>query len=135
MLKIFAGTMTAALLLAAGVAMAQSQQETQPGGSQPGMMTGEGQGMSMMGRQGRQGMMQEGCPMMSGGMDRGMMRPHMMLMMVAMVDADGSGSLSLEEVQAVHARMFKYADADGDGELALDEMRAFMHSGEAEPAQ
>ena len=53
MLNIFTGTMTAALLVAAGVATAQSQQETQPGGSQPGMMTGEGQGMSMMGRQGR----------------------------------------------------------------------------------
>ena len=61
--------------------------------------------------------------MMGGDMGRGMMRPHMMLMMVAMVDADGSGALSLEEVQAVHARMFKYADADTDGELTLEDAR------------
>lgn len=135
MLKILAGTTTAALVVAAGVAMAQSQQETQPGGSQPGMMMGQGQGMPMMGRQGRPGMMQDGRPMMGDGMGRGMMRPHIMLMMMAMVDADGSGALSLEEVQAVHARMFKYADADGDGELTLDEMRAFMHGDEMQPAQ
>ena len=136
MLKMLTGATTAALVVAAGVAMAQSQQQTQPGSAQPGMMMGRGQGMPMMDRQGRQGMMQDGCPMMGDGMGRGMMmRPHMMVMMMAMVDADSSGALSLEEVQAVHARMFKYADADADGELTLDEMRAFMHGDEVPSAQ
>ena len=135
MLKILRGATTAALVVAAGVAMAQSQQQIQPGSPKPGMMMGQGQGMPMMGRQGRQGTMQGGCPMMGDGMGRGMMRPHMMFMMMALIDTDGSETLSLKEVQAVHARMFQYADADDDGELTLDEMRAFMHGGEAEPAQ
>ena len=135
MLRILTGATTAALVVATGVALAQSQQQTQPGSPQPGMMMGQGQGMPMMGRQGRQGMMQDGCPMMGDGKGRGMMRPHMMVMMIAMVDGDGSGALSLEEVQAVHARMFKYADADADGELTLDEMRAFMHGGDVPSAQ
>jgi EF hand len=56
----------------------------------------------------------------------------MMLMMMALVDTDTSGTLSLEEVQAVHARMFQYADTDDDGELTIDELRAFMH-GEGMP--
>jgi hypothetical protein len=57
----------------------------------------------------------------------GGMGPHMMRMMMAMVDTDASKTLSLEEVQAVHARLFAYADADSDGQLTLEEMRAFMH--------
>jgi len=55
------------------------------------------------------------------------MPPHVMpKIMFALVDADGSGGLSLEEVQAAHARLFAAADADDDGELTRDEMRAFM---------
>jgi Ca2+-binding EF-hand superfamily protein len=67
-----------------------------------------------------------GQGMMSPGM---MMGPRMGVMMMAMMDADGDGALSLDEVQAVHARMFKYADTDSDGKLTLDEMKSFMHGG------
>jgi hypothetical protein len=59
----------------------------------------------------------------------------MMMLMMALVDTDASETLSLEEVQAVHARMFKYADTNDDGELTLDEMRAFMHGEEMPAAQ
>lgn len=69
-------------------------------------------------------------PMMDGGMmGRGMMGPNMMVMMMAMMDTNGDNALSLDEIQAVHARMFKYADTNGDGKLTLDEMKAFMHGG------
>ena len=134
MLKILFGATAAALVLTAGMATAQSQQGAQSGESESGTMMGEGQSMPMMRQHDRGGMMHGGRGMMRGGMGHGM-GPHMMLMMMAMVDADGSETLSLEEVQAVHARMFNYVDADGDGELTLDEMRAFMHGGEAAPAQ
>ena len=62
-------------------------------------------------------------------MDRDMMGPNMMVMMMAMMDTNGDSALSLDEIQAVHARMFKYADTNGDGKLTLDEMKAFMHGG------
>ena len=76
--------------------------------------------------------MMQGHHMMGDGPGRGGMGPHMMLMMMALVDTDASGTLSLEEVQAVHARMFQYADTDDDGELTIEELRAFM-DGEAMP--
>jgi hypothetical protein len=132
---------TAALLLGTGLAAAQMQQgqgqQVQPQ-QQPGTAAGQGQQMPGMGQMQGRGMMRgpddRGGMMMGrgmyGGMDRGpgphAMRPHMMLMMMALVDTDGSKTLSLEEVQAVHARLFAYADADGDGELTLAEMRDFM---------
>jgi hypothetical protein len=117
----------AALVLAAGGAFAQTQQPpaTPPG---PMMGAGPGPGTPMMGRgpwHDRTG----GPGMMGDGPGRGWMHPHMMLMMMALVDTDGSETLSLEEVQAVHARMFKYADADDNGELTLEELRAFMQGG------
>ena len=57
----------------------------------------------------------------------GMMRPGMMRMMLVLVDTDGDGALSLEEIQAVHARMFTATDANGDGRVTPEEMEAFMH--------
>lgn len=129
----------AAVVLVAGGAFAQSEQGTgtpEPmtgaagqGGTMPMMRQGAGgsmmQGQNMMG-----GAMMQGRHMMGEGRGRGGMGPHMMLMMMALVDTDASETLSLEEVQAVHARMFQYADTDDDGELTIEELRAFMH-GEA----
>ena len=57
------------------------------------------------------------------------MGPSMMVVMMAMMDTNGDRALSLEEVEAVHARMFSYADQDKDGKLTLEELRAFYHPG------
>ncbi|HEY9056403.1 MAG TPA: EF-hand domain-containing protein [Aurantimonas sp.] len=61
----------------------------------------------------------------------GMMGPrmggaHMMRMMMILLDTNGDGALSLDEVQAVHARFFKAVDADGDGKVTTEEIQAFM---------
>ncbi|WP_206454161.1 EF-hand domain-containing protein [Aurantimonas marina] len=52
--------------------------------------------------------------------------PHMMRMMMILLDTDGDGALSLDEVQAVHARFFKAVDANGDGKVTTEEIQAFM---------
>jgi len=87
----------------------------------PAMPMGQGQPGGMMG----QGMMGRE-PMGSGIMGHGMMSPTMMRIMIVLLDTDGDGKLSLEEVQAVHARMFKAMDADKDGRLTADEIQKFM---------
>ncbi|PTW55008.1 EF hand domain-containing protein [Breoghania corrubedonensis] len=72
----------------------------------------------------------QGSGMMNGGMTsggmmgNGMMGDGMGRMMLAMMDADDDGALSIDEFQAVHARMFKMADADGDGRISADELGA-----------
>jgi hypothetical protein len=45
----------------------------------------------------------------------------------AVMDADGDGALSLEEVQEAHARIFNHVDADDDGRVTPEEMQAFFH--------
>jgi Ca2+-binding EF-hand superfamily protein len=69
-----------------------------------------------------------GGGMMGHGMHHGMMmmRPNMLRVLVVMMDTDGDGALSLEEVQAVHARMFKAIDADKNGRVTLEEMQQFF---------
>jgi len=42
------------------------------------------------------------------------------------MDADGDGTVSLQEWQAAHERIFKAMDADHDGTVTLEEMEAFM---------
>jgi Ca2+-binding EF-hand superfamily protein len=74
-----------------------------------------GQGMGMMGR---------GMNMMMG-QDMMGHRQGMHLMMVLM-DTDGDGALSLEEVQAAHAKIFKAVDADKNGKVTLEEIQAFF---------
>jgi hypothetical protein len=74
-----------------------------------------------------------------GVMGPGMMGPAMMgpgmmggmRMMMILMDTDGDGALSLEEVQAVHARLFEAVDDDGNGRVTPEEIEAFMH-GETE---
>jgi EF hand len=92
----------------------------------PGMM---GQG-GMMGR----GMMGQGGMMGRGVMGQGgMMGPGstghgmMMRMLFAMMDSDGDGTVSLQEFQAAHERIFKAMDANKDGRLTLEEIQAFMY--------
>lgn len=40
------------------------------------------------------------------------------------MDADGNGSVSLEEMKAKHAERFAEMDADNSGEVSLEEMQA-----------
>ena len=57
-----------------------------------------------------------------GGMHSGMM----MRVLFAMMDSDGDGTVSLQEFQAAHERMFKAMDVNKDGVLTLEEIQAFM---------
>jgi len=87
-------------------------------GMGPGMGWGMGDGMGRgmgwgMGR-GR-----------GGGMGHGAM----MQVVFAMMDADGNGSLALQEVQDAHARIFAHMDANDDGEVTKGEIRAFFRGG------
>jgi EF hand len=120
------GLTTSVLILAYGTvgALAQNpitpqpdQQQTQshPMGQEDASTMGPG---SMMGR----GMMGRG--MMGGGM---MGPPFMMRMMFALMDSDGDGTISLQEFQAAHERIFKAMDSNKDGKLTLEEMQAFIH--------
>ncbi len=68
-------------------------------------------------------------------MSRGMMARHdrgaighgmMMRMMFSLMDADGDGSISLQEFQSAHERIFKGMDQNKDGRLTMEEMRSFM---------
>jgi EF hand domain-containing protein len=115
---------------AAPVQMAHSEQMDwgypgMMGCGQPGMM---GMGMGQPGMMGM-GMERPGMMGMGGGHFR-MMMP----MMMAMMDTNNDGALSLEEVQAVHARMFTFIDKNKDGKVTLDEVQAAFRGGEA-PAQ
>jgi EF hand len=74
---------------------------------------GWSRGMGMIGRGGMTG---------PGSMHGGMM----MRMLFAMMDSDGDGSVSLQEFQAAHERIFKAMDANKDGRLTLEEIQAFM---------
>jgi len=85
------------------------------------MMPGTDQrGMSMLGP-GTLGRMHRG--MMEGG---ARMPRHMMKIMFAIMDADGDGTLSFEEVMAIHKRIFSAIDANKDGKVTLEELEAFM---------
>jgi EF hand len=103
----------------------QAQQGAQPADPEDGMMTGRMMGRRMMGR----GMMGDDMmPAMMGHhgpMGRGMM----MRMMFSLMDADGDGSISLQEFQAAHERIFKGMDQNKDGRLTIEEMRSFIRGG------
>ena len=59
----------------------------------------------------------------------------MMPMMMAMMDTNNDGALSLEEVQAVHSRMFAFIDKNKDGKVTPAEVQAAFSGGAARPAQ
>ena len=43
-----------------------------------------------------------------------------------MMDSDGDRTVSLQEFQAAHERIFKAMDANKDGVLTMEEIQAFM---------
>ena len=67
-----------------------------------------------------------GFGMMPGGGIMGPGRGMMMRMLFAMMDSDGDGTVSLQEFQAAHERIFKAMDANKDGVLTLQEIEEFM---------
>ena len=64
-----------------------------------------------------------------GMIGHGMMGRGMYRIMFAIMDTDGDGTLSLEEFQAAHAKIFKAMDANKDGKLTLEEIEMFMRGG------
>ncbi len=66
---------------------------------------------------------------MQGDMKPGNMMGNMMnpAMMIVMLDTDGDGSLSLDEFQSMHRRMFAFMDKNKDGKLQASEF-ASHHS-------
>ena len=50
----------------------------------------------------------------------------MMRLLFVMMDSDGDGTVSLQEFQAAHERIFKAMDANKDGKLTLEEIQDFM---------
>ena len=122
---------TSALILAYGAvgAFAQNQMAPQPDQQQ---MQPHPMGQERAGTTGHGGMM--GGGMMGDMMGRGMMGggvtgpPLMMRMMFALMDADGDGTISLQEFQAAHEQIFKAMDINKDGKLTLEEMN--VHPGD-----
>jgi hypothetical protein len=106
-----------ALLLVSNIAVAQEQQT--PSGMMPGWPSGMMPGWGMMG------------PGMIGPGGHGVG----MRVMVILMDTDGDGALSLEEVQTAHAKIFKVVDADKDGKVTLEEMQKFFRGGFSTSAQ
>ena len=49
----------------------------------------------------------------------------------ALMASGGDGTISLEEFQAAHARIFKAIDADKDGTLTSEEMQSFLRGAES----
>ncbi|OKO77245.1 EF-hand domain-containing protein [Bradyrhizobium sp. AS23.2] len=124
------GLITSALILAYGTAGAFAQDQMAPQPDQQQMQS-HPMGQEGAGAMGHESMM--GSGMMGRMMGRGMMGggamgpPFMMRMMFALMDADGDGTISLQEFQAAHERIFKAMDTNKDGKLTLEEMQAFIH--------
>jgi hypothetical protein len=101
----------------------QQQTQQQTTGEEGSMGQGGMMGCGMMGQRGMMGRGMMGGGMMGGGM---MGAPVMMRMIFSLMDADGDGTISLQEFQAAHERIFKAMDANKDGRLTPEEMQAFM---------
>lgn len=56
-----------------------------------------------------------------------------MKIMFAVVDANGDGVLTLEEVQDFHGRIFNAVDQNGDGGVDVGEIQSFFHGSDHGP--
>jgi hypothetical protein len=122
---------TSAVVLACGAISGSAQMMQQPDQPQSHQHEQETTGPvgceAMMGH----GMMGHDRMMRHGGMmgGRGMMDPLAMRMIFALMDADGDGTVSLQEFQAAHEKIFKAMDVDKDGTVSFEEMMNFMRGG------
>lgn len=78
------------------------------------------------GARGRMSWRGQGGPGMMWGGGMPMHSGMMPMMMMVMMDTDGSDSISYEEVEAVHRRMFNMVDRDKNGQLSPEEVQAVM---------
>jgi hypothetical protein len=120
-----------ALLLVSNVA--DAQEPNAPSADTMGHMGGHE--MGYMGGEDTMGHM--GGGMMCHGMKGHGMMGHGMFkrMIFALMDTDGDGTISLEEFQAAHAKIFKAMDTNKDGKLTPAEIEAFMTGGSPAPNQ
>lgn len=122
------GLTVSAIILACGLAGAAAQERmtTQPDQQQA---QSHPMGQEGAGTMGQGGMMAGGGMMGHPMMRAGMMGPPPVLLhvMFALIDTDSDGTVSLQEFQAAHERIFKAMDTNKDGKLTLEEMQAFMH--------
>jgi hypothetical protein len=100
-----------ALLLMSNIAGAQEQS---PSAKMAGQ---EAPSAQMMGCKGTMG---QGMHRGYGGMYR---------IMFVLMDTDGDGTISLDEFQTAHAKIFKAIDANKDGKVTFEEMQAFFRGG------
>lgn len=117
-----------ALVFACGTAAALAQSQTTPDQQKtqpPAMAPGTGSPMGGMMGSGMMGHMPGA--MGRGAMGGGVMGRPLMRMVFALVDVDGDGTISLQEFQAAHERIFRAMDSNKDGKLTPEEMQAFMH--------
>ena len=125
-----------ALLLVSNVADAQEPNAPSAGTQEQQAPTAKMTGQDTMGHMGGQDTMGHMCGgMMGHGMSHGMMGRGMYRIMFALMDTDGDGTLSLEEFQAAHAKIFKAMDTNKDGKLTPAEIEAFMSGGSPAPNQ
>ncbi|MDE2064906.1 MAG: EF-hand domain-containing protein [Bradyrhizobium sp.] len=119
------GLTTSALILAYGTTGAFTQSQTTA--PEPDKQLMQSHPMSQgTGTTGHEGMM--GGGMMGRMMGHGMMGPPLMMRIIfALMDTDSDGTVSLQEFQAAHERIFKAMDSNKDGKLTPEEMQAFIH--------
>jgi hypothetical protein len=117
-----------ALLLISNFAGAQERTAPSAGAQEQEAPTAKMTGEDTMGHMGG-GMMGHGT-MCHGMKGHGMMGHGMCKrIMFALMDTDGDGTLSVEEFQTAHAKIFKAIDANKDGKVTPEEMEMFMSGG------